>query len=237
MNLIGSDSPLSLLPRGIDPKQRLFLDAIRVSAHFVGLAYKRLIENLEKSIPPENREKDCGLKAMVDAWSIVDSVYRLRQLVQRMPRYRDRMPSKQVFLRSTSDAEDLRHAIQHLDTDIETLLKAGQPPMGALTWIVPIDKSEGTMRIESFIPGQLEEASPGSLVSVPPDVPEHIDQVELWASEYRVNLSELYRAVAKLVSSLETSLRPQCPELPRGPADTWVSMTIQVAPAGYEETG
>lgn len=237
MDLIASDSPLLLLPKGIDPKQRLFPDSIRVSAHFVGVAYKCLIENLEKSSPREVREKDCGLKAILYAWSVVDSVYRLRKLVQRMPRYRDRMPSKQVFLRSTSGAEDLRNAIQHLDTEIETLLKEGRPPMGALTWIVPIDKSEGTMRIESFIPSQLEGANPGSLVSVPSEVPDHIDQVELWASKYRINLSELYRAVAKLVSSLETFLRRQRPELPCDPADTWVSMTVQMAPAEDKETG
>ncbi len=112
--MIPTDSPLRLLPQSTDPRQRLILDAIRIAAQCVDISYRRLVENLENGRrDPESAHVD-GIAAMLDAWSVVDSVHRLRELAQALPKWRSRAPSKQVFLRATAAADDLRNSIQHL---------------------------------------------------------------------------------------------------------------------------
>ena len=123
--MISADSPLSVLPQGLDPRQRLLFDAILISAQCIDISYRRLIENLENGRPGSETGKPAGIPAMLDAWSVIDSLLRLRELVQRMSRWRNRSPSKQIFLRATTPAEELRNSIQHLDTEAEALLKSG----------------------------------------------------------------------------------------------------------------
>lgn len=229
--LISPDSPLSVLPRNLDPSQRLLLDAIRISAQCIDISHARLVENLEKCRPGADRGKPFGIAAMLDAWSVIDSLYRLRKLVQRMPRWRRKSPSKEIFLRKTTSAEELRNSIQHLDTEAESLLSSGRPPFGALTWISPCEGSGERMYVQTFVPGQLEGANPGSLVTTPERAPTTTDQIELWASDHRANISDAYRAVEKLILALEKSLRRQISQLDVGPSDTCVWMLVERRPA------
>jgi hypothetical protein len=232
--MISADSPLSVLPRGLDPRQRVLLDAIRISAQCIDISYRRLAENLEKGRPGSESGKPAGIAAMLDAWSVIDSLHRLRQLVQRMPRWRNRSPGKQIFLRATAAAEKLRDSIQHLDTEADSLLRSGRPPFGALTWISPYEGGGLKMYVQSFIPGQFESANPGSLVEIPEHVPATIDQIELWAFDLQANITDAYRAVEKLVSGLEVSMRSQFSQLPTDPSDTHVYMLVELRPATDE---
>lgn len=168
---------------------------------------------------------------MLDAWSVIDSVHRMRELVQRVPRWRKPSASRQIFLRATASTENLRNAIQHLDTESESLLRSGRPPFGALTWITPDERNTGRMYIQSFIPGQLTGADPNTMVEAPKDVPTKVDYIELWASDHRASISDAYRSVEKLILAMEASIGLQTSKSENGPSDmhVWILVDIQTA--------
>lgn len=91
------------------------------------------------------------------------------------------------------------------------------------------------MYVQSFVPGQLTGANPGSLVTCPEHVPTAIDQIELWASDHRANITDVYRAVEKLILALEKSIRRQFSQLDVGPSDTHVWMLVELLPATDEK--
>lgn len=96
--------------RGLRPcKQALFIEGIRVSIEMADLAHQRLqgILPLLSSMQPINQEPHPSVSAMLDAWSIVDSLHRLRGLMRHMPgiQKRDRVPPIRAFF----DVTDKSH--------------------------------------------------------------------------------------------------------------------------------
>lgn len=86
---IDKDSPLRNLPTNLNPQQGMFLDGIRYSMGMIYIAYNRLAFFLstitEKIEKKDNSERPSTETLFLDAWVIVDSVYRLRGLIEHMP--------------------------------------------------------------------------------------------------------------------------------------------------------
>src|SRR5689334_7865181 len=93
-----ADSPFVAHSARLDPTLSLFLDGIRFSVEFIHLAYMRLAGTLDeltqKSPTGESRnfteaEREAFtsrvISAFADAWQVVDSVNRFRNLLGRMP--------------------------------------------------------------------------------------------------------------------------------------------------------
>lgn len=118
--VIKNDSPLRRLPSDLNMKQTLFLDAIRYSVEMADVAHIRLRETL-LSLTSEFRSRrkavnvgSAGLNAMLDAWSLVDSIHRLRMLLKHMPFVKQKSPGLVSFYKQTTGIDDLRNAIQHI---------------------------------------------------------------------------------------------------------------------------
>ena len=202
-DIVREESPLRRLPVNLNPKQAILLNAIRLTAEGIDVAYRRLRDMLGGLGTAAQLPRGAMAAATTDAWAIIDQVWRLRSLVQRLPGYRGKSPSKQIFLRATSRVEGLRHAIQHLDTDVERLLATGLPVLGSVTWLQP-GEAPGHFVVGSITPGQLGAGATGASVAAPLEPLVGVTQVELWAAGGRVNLTELRDRVAALVEALES---------------------------------
>ena len=74
--LISLDSPLRRLPVGLDRRQTLFIDGIRLSAEIIDLTYCRLsitLERLAEPDCPKQGRQESIVSAVQDAWTLVDT--------------------------------------------------------------------------------------------------------------------------------------------------------------------
>ena len=85
--LIPDDSPIRRLPDDFSREQALIFDGIRYAAEMADLAYWRLFDLLEEMsfLPSDQLTTRQIAAAMLDVWSIVDSVNRLRDLLKEVP--------------------------------------------------------------------------------------------------------------------------------------------------------
>src|SRR5215813_5594421 len=111
--LIPDDSPLRHLRNYFSREQALFFDGIRYAAEMADIAYWRLFDLLQEMSSLHDTELTTRqiATAMLDVWSVVDSVHRLRDLLDVPGVPHDTW--WQLFMRRTSDIADLRDEIQH----------------------------------------------------------------------------------------------------------------------------
>src|SRR6266481_4749827 len=93
--IIGLDSELRRIPAALDPKQAFFVEGIRVCIEMIDFAHSRLqatllkmdlqIDSNHTPSPEENTS------ALLDAWSLIDSIHRLGDLARHLPNVSDRM--------------------------------------------------------------------------------------------------------------------------------------------------
>jgi hypothetical protein len=98
------------------PQQASILDGIRISAEMPDVAYPRLTEHLWQF---RNEEKQAAPVAslFLDGWAIVDSVHRLRHLLDQIAGLKKGGTKNQIFQRKTGAATTSRTIIQHLRND------------------------------------------------------------------------------------------------------------------------
>jgi hypothetical protein len=132
--LIPEDSPLRQPPRAFSRRQMLILDGIRYAAEMAHLAYDRLYRNLQGTAASLNepRAQDTA-SAMLDAWSIVDSAHRFRDLVENMPGLGN-STWKRLLRDRTEDVAELRDCVQHQLGEIDDLISHGGQFWGYLSW-------------------------------------------------------------------------------------------------------
>jgi len=226
----GPDSPLRKLPAGLDPKQRIFFDAIRYSGQMISIAYARLQGQLLKGSATFNDAgKMTSFEAIfLDVWSIVDAVHRFSHLINNTPRISHRGPKIRIFEEKTDGIEDLRHGVQHLGGTINELVKLNMPAFGVLSWAYVPDPSANICFVYTLLSGSIVKSGGHHIVNPagrefrPP-----IDHIELAAFGNTVNLSDVYRAVESLAESLENELRPQILEHPNLASDACIAMKCQ----------
>ena len=209
---IGHDSPLRLLPANLDRRQMLFFDGIRVATEMAESAYHRLAHSLQQAatntIAPEDLPKLVPL-CFLDAWSIVDSTNRLRVLLQRLPRFKQRAPSLQLFYRRTEGVVPLRNSVQHLDGEIDRLARDNYSVWGTLTWMVLMDAQIGRFTVGTLASGtQFGGAHP---LPNPAGISMHstVDHVTLVAGGLELDLSEVVRSIVEFIQKLEGVIAPQ----------------------------
>ncbi|GAI91560.1 unnamed protein product, partial [marine sediment metagenome] len=214
----------------LDPRQMLFLDGLRYSVEMAHLAHTRLRETLygltvhRETLEPETLSFSA---AFLDAWSIVDSINRLRCLLHQAPGIKQRSPGLRIFRQKTEVVEDLRNTIQHLDQNVPTLLAEKLPVLGVLSWFVTTDPGHlsgfscaltaGTLRPLK----QLPLVNPCGRLIAPP-----IDLIELTAGGHSACLSDIMKHVQDLTRQAEQQLEKQFDRLPQAGADLFVCVEM-----------
>jgi hypothetical protein len=131
--LIQENSSLRLPPETFSRTQIVYLDAIRYAAEMANIAYQRLFVSLQElaTSSTEPRVVD-GASALLDAWSIVDSVDRFRDMVSELPGLPNQ-PWKRLLHDRTAVVAALRDCVQHQRGQLPELLLGGQI-WGYLSW-------------------------------------------------------------------------------------------------------
>jgi hypothetical protein len=208
--IIQKGSPLRRIPQILNRQQALFIEAIRCSVDMADVAYRRLRRTL--LLLPEMRNEDpetpSAISALLDAWSVVDSLNRLRGVMQHMPgiKGKSKSPTYRAFVHATEKIPTLRNTFQHLETDIH---KSGDDPnwavFGSLSWaLVNPERNEITSCI--FMPGTVSGSRP-MVTPAKREVWHHpVDSVTIERGGIAVCLSDAMRAVAAATQSLERDI-------------------------------
>lgn len=154
--LIAKDSVLRNVPTSVETRTILFLDGIRYSIEISHLAYLRLVDTLERvaalSGTASDELADLIVTSVSDAWAMIDSVHRLRELVEHLPGLRRKDPNVQVLLRSTEVVEELRNRVQHFRSEIDDFLPAKAPLWGSISW-GRVSADTGRPQSHTIVPG------------------------------------------------------------------------------------
>ncbi len=236
--IIGQESVLRRIPAPLARNQALFIEGIRFSIEMADLAYRRLCETLPPLSRMENPvgESPSSVSAMLDAWSIVDSLHRLRGLLKHMPgiEKRNRIPPIRAFFDATERITELRNTAQHLDTTIPGVVDdQNWAVLGSLSWGI-VDPEKSQIVFSCFMPGM--PLGVRTLIS-PANrqrwyVP--VDAITVERSGVSVCLSDAMRRVESVAGAMEKMLADsfarQLPDQSHHAADVTVSVAILIGP-------
>lgn len=79
------------------------------------------------------------IPALWQCWSFVDVVHRIREIAQALPGLSHRNKELAAFLDTTQSAEEFRHYIQHLRSELSKKDVNPFPVWGSLAWVDPTD--------------------------------------------------------------------------------------------------
>jgi hypothetical protein len=154
--LLPKDSPLRN-PPALESPQKAAVDALRFALDMTHISYLRLIEGLHR-IGEMHRagveRTDEPTTALVDAWAVIDNLWRLRCVLRSFPRLK-RTPDLEADLRALETVEPLRNGIQHLAGEFRNSDRT--PLLGSLNWFwSPDDPNAGGYSI-CFAAGALRD--------------------------------------------------------------------------------
>lgn len=214
--IIGKESPLKKLPSILNNRQALFFDGIRYSVEMADFAYTRLTKTLW-DLSNKSEQEFSMVPTFLDAWSIVDSVHRLRELLYQLPGLKKKKSyGVKIFRQKTAAVEDLRHIVQHLRKEIDSMASNNWPVWGSLSWFALLDPEEKWGRSCSMVPGRIDKGRHNVVNPVGKSLKANIDLVTLTCKEHELSLSETIRNVNSVIKGLEKSLERTFEGLPRG---------------------
>jgi hypothetical protein len=208
----GKDSPFLRLPAGLPRKQILFFDGIRYSVEMTVLAYHRLrtvATELSRAVSL-TKEPDPTLftAALADAWSIIDSTHRLRELISDAPGFtkKQRSVELRVFNDRTADVETLRHKVQHLRGEIRTVAETDHPVWGVLSWWSHFAEEPDILRRCQLAAGTLFQSDYPEFKLEKMWLASPVDRFELTAHGVSVSLTDTHKAVERVARAIEDAL-------------------------------
>ena len=232
--IIGKDSALRRLPDKSDPRRAMFLDGIRYSVEMADLAYGRLQSGLQ-ALSTENdtdgsqEHASLFVEPFLDAWSIVDSIHRLRELLEHMPGSKKaKSPSYQLFARKTLPVRQFRNAIQHLRKELRQVSSPTWPVWGVLDWVTVIDAKKGLLRCCVMTAGRNITGEYPVCNPLGKKIRGLVDHITLQYKEDRLPISDTVRAVASVITPLQESLATEFQGMSSTGSDLLMRVTTQV---------
>jgi hypothetical protein len=204
--LIPPDSSLLRIPANLKNNQRLFIDGIRYSVQMFEVAYNRISSTLTTLHGEDEASTPYAFAHIfLDAWSMVDNINRIRELIDHMPGM-SKGPIIKTFLRTTKDFNKLRNAHQHLKGEYATD-NSSLAPWGTVTWIEVSNEDLMNNRIKSHIliaganvTAEYIVINPlGKRIKLP------VDCISLSGFGFSVSLSDAFLSVERLTHGVEAS--------------------------------
>lgn len=202
MNLIPAESNLRRIPADVDRRTILFLDGIRYSIQSFEISSRRLAQTLNQLSNAQDTKDNLGeiiSIATIDAWSIIDSIHRLRELLEQLPRLKKNTPELQLFLHRTSPIEDLRHFFQHFRTEIDSFVEKAMPLWGTISWSTT-NSDTGLPQTHTIVPGTFFHGAWFGSCTFDTHEGRFIDRVVLHAGPQKVDLADLEDYVNEFMS-------------------------------------
>jgi hypothetical protein len=143
--LIGPDSPLRR-PPSLSGRERLFVDGMRYAVDMADYAHYRLVHALLGITSAQDAQaqvavevqREMSLVALMDAWSIVDSVDRLRGLLGTRGDIMKGFAPFNAFRTKTADTRVLRNNVDHLGQKLDYFASRQMPVHGVLGWVAQL---------------------------------------------------------------------------------------------------
>ncbi len=209
--MISSNSPFRRLPVNLPRRQILYFDALRLSAEMAGPAFERLYDLLmlvskqSGGDPPADK----AVRALSDAYCVIDSAHRFREILQTTPRLKHNAVFE-LFIRQTQDVKKLRNVVQHLNRNVDRIAQEGWAALGNLTWLGPSVVRGGPptswiIQAGTSYPGQITH---GPMIDFQSSIPPgEIVDISLATAGVRVNLTTLVGRLRSIIKNLEVPLK------------------------------
>jgi hypothetical protein len=197
------------------------------------VSYLRLVDTLERighTVRQGERQVNEPTLALVDAWSVVDNLWRLHNVLRRFPGMK-KSPQLEVHLRAIAAVEDLRHGIQHLDENLKTLATGQQPVLGSLSWLWTPDEPLETGLMMAVAAGAMREGwipmtNPGGRKFHRP-----IGLVTLAGFGKELDLTALVVRAVEVAKGLDQGARMVVGNSPAGGADVVLALSFKFGSA------
>jgi len=231
--IVNDDSPLRRLPT-LDPRETALVDAIRFAIEMADHAHTRLRNAAHavslSQLRKEQFPKNAFAPIFLDAWSIIDSVHRLRVLLQSsLLRNRSQVRG---FLGATQSTKTLRDAIQHLDERLEDLAQGNLPTWGALAWMFGNHPTDHRAWCHVMVAGTVRVGQEHLFLKPEGEIRLPVDRLTLTAHGVEVSLSATMDSVEKLTRFLEDDIRSQTSNLQPVGSDLLLSLEIPWGESG-----
>lgn len=210
--MIRHDSPLRRLPLGMDPRQLVLIDGLRLSLESAAMAYQRLHDGLvwlsqERESNPERHNRH--IAASLDAWSVVDSLRRFRRLVQHTPGIKKRSAGVVQFVKGTESLEGLRDSAQHLEERTKRAIEERLPFFGVLTWTSHVPEKPDRIWQHMLVMGASRDGAHTLPVPLGRRIRGDVDHVILSAFGEKANISDAIRLADNVGAGIERTLASQ----------------------------
>lgn len=230
MTVTSSSSPLRQLRDGLSPIQRVAIDGVRYALEMAALSHWRLRHSLDlkSATLEEPLEPDFHTAIFLDAWSTVDSLHRLHQLLLKLPGVKRK--DIQLYLDKLSGVRELRNGFQHVDNELPKAARSGFPLWGTVGWVL----------VENTVAHTFCIAAAGHLtkqwLKFPTDTPgrftyQPLGLVTLTAFGHSIDLDEMIHELEGLVPHLESHFA-KAPDEPTNPTDSLMTLKKLRRPPG-----
>jgi hypothetical protein len=194
----------------IQRKQDLCLDAIEQSFSMARIAYDRIV-NYCRQQNEDTTSSQLDDAMVLDAWSFIDSVKRLRSVLQNTPGLKSTQALKD-FLIKTQIIPEFRHHIQHIEEKTAAIAITGRPIWGSFSW-VRLDTNGTGFKIYVYVPGRLTKTK-GIPVVNPAGRQFHddVDHFEMTIGADTINVSDISRRVEAFREGFEAAVKAALPK-------------------------
>lgn len=209
--LITADSALRHVPIDVPSKDKVMLDGVRYSIEIADRAHRRLRETLWiVSSKSEEDQVDRYVDMVSDAWTIVDSIHRLRVLCEANSRLFNSGYCRE-YAEVTKDVVLLRNSVQHMHSKLEKLVADKESAWGVLSWIVCTENPPSKAEKHSFSAGTMRAND-----VLLPEFPERpfyppVDGISLRAAKTTISLSDLMLVTGQLAAAFDEDLKKAFP--------------------------
>jgi len=241
--LVKPESALRRIPSTLDPKLAVFIEGVRVCLEMIEFAHCRLQQTLldldDKISAGHAAPQGVHTSAMLDAWSLVDSIHRLTDLAERFPNVKNKnhVPGFVLLRKNVAGINDLRNFIQHLPEEMSRVI-ADSPTWsvwGALSWCVP--DVDGVIRTSTYMCGKAAAGCIRPLINpLGRSIRLPVGLITLTQDSVSVCLSDLMDDVERFAGSIETMVEQAFNDDPnladRYGADVVVSVSLRALQNG-----
>ncbi len=202
--LIPEESPLRTLPLTLSRNQILIFDGIRYATEMTVISYDRLYNQLQaicgQEVTPLTSKEISS--ALLDAWSIIDSVHRFHDLIQSLPGL-EKKYWQRLLTNRLADALTLRDRVQHQLQFLNELINSHGQMWGYLSW-AEVKNHSHTGRWFMISPGTVYVDDQWYFIG--PFTSRPLGHIRLNAYNVQVYLGRCVEAVAKAVNFLVAEL-------------------------------
>lgn len=213
--MINLSSPLLRLPGHMDRREAIILDGIRHCGQFVSFAYGRLqqvLTELALGSYTDSENEHRFTCALIDAWSIVDTVDRFRCLWNTLPNDGGAALDEgdRPFAEVAESIQNLRNVGDHIAQRLDFVVAHNGTALGSLKWFTITQKEPMKGIICAILAGTMQRDVSSNMVNPLGKTIEYpTGLIELSAGRYDGSLSEVIPEMERRIKKLEQVIGPQ----------------------------